>query len=98
MLDDMTDMVRADAETELELLEGLRLLGRVTALSAELSLDVDVESPWFFPMNSEARYVGGPNPDGEYLLAMIDGRHRYRISGARGTTTSSASRCWPAPD
>ena len=31
MLDDMTEMVEADAETELELLEGLRVLGRVTA-------------------------------------------------------------------
>ena len=83
MLDDMTAMVQA--ETELELVEGLRVLGRVTALCAELSLDVDVEAPWFFSMNTEARYVGGPNPDGAYHLAMIDGRHRYRISGSRGS-------------
>jgi hypothetical protein len=86
MLDDMTDMVREDAETELELLEGLRVLGRVTALCSELSLDVDVESPWFFPMCSEARLIGGPNPDGEYQLAMISGAHRYRVRGARGTS------------
>jgi hypothetical protein len=85
MLDDMTAMIEADAETELELVEGLRVLGRVTALCSELSLDVDVEAPWFFSMNTETRYVGGPNPDGAYHLAMIDGRHRYRISGARGT-------------
>ena len=86
MLDDMTDMVREDAETELELLEGLRVLGRVTALCSELSLDVDVESPWFFPMCTEARLVGGPNPDGEYQLAMISGAHRYRVRGTRGTS------------
>jgi hypothetical protein len=85
MLDDMTAMVQAEAETELELVEGLRVLGRVTALCSELSLDVDVEAPWFFRMNTEARYVGGPNPDGAYHLAMIDGHHRYRISGSRGT-------------
>ncbi len=85
MLDDMTAMVCAQAETELELLEGLRVLGRVTALCSEVSLDVDVEAPWFFSMNSEVRYVGGPNPDGAYHLAMIDGRHRYRISGSCGT-------------
>jgi hypothetical protein len=85
MLDQLTAMVRADAETELELLEGLRVLGRATALCSELSLDVDVEAPWFFSMNSEARFIGGPNPDGEYHLAMIDGRHRYRVSGRRGT-------------
>jgi hypothetical protein len=35
MLDDMTAVVEADAETELELLEGLRVLGRVTALSRD---------------------------------------------------------------
>ena len=87
MLEDMTAMVRAEAETELELLEGLRVLGRVTALCSELSLDVDPEAPWFFDMNSEARLVGGPNPDGEYHLAMIDGRYRYRITGRRGTAT-----------
>jgi hypothetical protein len=86
MLDDMTGMVREDAETELELLEGLRVLGRVAALCSELSLDVDVESPWFFPMNSEARLIGGPNPDGEYQLAMISGAHRYRVRGVRGTS------------
>ena len=84
MLDDMTAMVVEDAETELELLEGLRVLGRVTALCSELSLDVDVESPWFFPMYSEARLIGGPNPDGEYQLAMISGAHRYRVSGRAG--------------
>jgi hypothetical protein len=87
VLEDMTTMVTTESETELELLEGLRVLGRVTALCSELSLDVDPQAPWFFSMNSEARLVGGPNPDGEYHLAMIDGRHRYRITGARGTAT-----------
>jgi Protein of unknown function (DUF1214) len=87
MLDDMAAMVRSEAETELELVEGFRVLGRVTALCAELSLDVDPERPWFFPMTTEARFVGGPNPDGEYHLGMIDGAHRYRVSGRRGTTT-----------
>ena len=87
MLDDMADMVRSEAETELELVEGFRVLGRVTALCAELSLDVDPEAPWFFSMNTEARLVGGPNPDGEYHLGMIDGAHRYRVSGRRGTVT-----------
>jgi hypothetical protein len=86
MLDDLTTAVEEDAETELELLEGLRVLARATALCAELSLDIDVAAPWFFPMNTEARMIGGPAPDGEYYLAMVDGRHRYRIRGTRGTT------------
>jgi hypothetical protein len=87
MLDDMADMVRSESDTELELVEGFRVLGRVTALCAELSLDVDPEQPWFFPMTTEARMIGGPNPDGEYHLGMIDGRHRYRVTGRRGTVT-----------
>ncbi len=47
MLDDLTRSVETDAENELELLEGLRVLGRVTALCSELSLDVDGDAPWF---------------------------------------------------
>ncbi len=86
ILDDLTQGVEFDAENELELLEGLRVLGRATALCSELSLDVDLEAPWFFPMNTETRLIGGPNPDGEYYLAMIDGRHRYRVRGRRGTS------------
>jgi hypothetical protein len=86
VLDDMTAMVVEDAETQLELLEGLRVVGRITALCSELSLDVDVEAPWFFPMYREARLIGGPNPDGEYQLAMISGTRRYRVTGVRGTS------------
>ena len=86
MLDDLTATIEADAETELELLEGLRVLGRVTALASELSLDMDPAAPRLFSMNTPARFVGGPNPDGEYLLGMIDGRRRYRLHGHRGTS------------
>jgi hypothetical protein len=86
MLDDMTAMVVEDAETELELIEGLRVLARATALCSELSVDIDVAKPWFFPMSTEARFIGGPNPDGEYYLAMISGAHRYRVRGRRGTS------------
>jgi hypothetical protein len=86
MLDDMTAMVESLAETELELLEGLRVLARTTALCSEIALDVDPERPWFFSMNTERRFLGGPNPDGEYSLAMIDGRRRYRVRGQRGSS------------
>ena len=85
MLDDLGTQIQAEAETDLELIEGLRVLARVTALSAEVSLDVDPEKPWFFSMDTEARYVGGPNPDGEYHLAMIDGKRGYRIRGKRNS-------------
>src|SRR5215831_7462232 len=86
MLDDLTGTIHEDAETETELLEGLRVLARVTALCSELSVDVDHARPFFFSMNTPMRYVGGPNPDGEYHLGMIDGERRYRIRGRRGTS------------
>lgn len=87
MLDDLTKSIEADAENELELLEGLRVLARATALCSELSLDIDHASPWFFSMNTPTRLIGGPAPDGEYFLAMIDGHHRYRLHGRRGSST-----------
>lgn len=87
MLDDMTVVVESESENDLEKLDGLKVLGRVTALCLELNLDVEADAPRLFSMDTPARFVGGPNPDGEYYLAMIDGRRRYRIRGERGTTS-----------
>src|SRR5689334_20227721 len=86
MLGDLTASVTADAETEQELLDGLRVLSRVTALCSELSVEADPELPWFIDMCSPTRLIGGPNPDGNYYLAMIRGDRRYRVTGTRGTT------------
>jgi hypothetical protein len=86
MLADVTDVVLADACDERELLDGLRVVSRVTALCSELSIEADPQLPWFFDMCSPTRMVGGPNPDGRYLLAMIRGDRRYRITGTRGTS------------
>ncbi|MGH9209704.1 MAG: DUF1214 domain-containing protein [Acidimicrobiales bacterium] len=85
VLADLTARVTAEAETELELFDGLRMLARVAALCSELTVDADRERPWFFPMNTPLRYVGGPNPDGAYHLCSIDGTRRYRLTGQRGT-------------
>lgn len=86
MLTDLTQTVTEDAESERELLDGLRVLSRITALCSELTVEADPELPWFFDMCSPTRLVGGPNPDGNYLLAMIRGDRRYRVSGTRGST------------
>ncbi len=86
MLADVTNVVTADAESERELLEGLRLIARVSSLCSQMSVEADPERPSFFDMCSANRMVGGPNPDGNYFLAMIRGDRRYRITGTRGTT------------
>jgi hypothetical protein len=86
MLGDLTRIVTEDAENELELLEGLRVISRVTALCSELSVEADPDLPWFLDMCSPTRLIGGPNPDGRYLLAMIRGDRAYRVTGSRGTS------------
>ena len=86
MLRDITRIVAEDAENERELIEGLRVVARVSALCSELTVEADPELPWFFDMCSPTRLIGGPNPDGAYLLAMIRGDRAYRVTGTRGTT------------
>ncbi|OBI34230.1 DUF1214 domain-containing protein [Mycobacterium sp. E2238] len=86
MLADVTKVVTEDAESERELLEGLRLIARVASLCAQMSVESDAERPSFFDMCSDNRMVGGPNPDGNYYLAMIRGDRSYRITGSRGTS------------
>ncbi len=86
MIGDITRIVTEDAENERELLEGLGVISRVTALCSELTVEADPDLPWFFDMCSPTRLVGGPNPDGQYLLAMIRGDRAYRVTGTRGTT------------
>lgn len=86
MIGDVTQIVQDDARDERELLDGLRVVSRVTALCSELSVEADPDLPWFIDMCSPTRLIGGPNPDGRYLLAMIRGDRTYRITGTRGTT------------
>jgi len=86
MLANVTNIVTEDAETERELLEGLRVIARVSSLCAQMSVESDPNRPAFFDMCSDTRMIGGPNPDGNYFLAMIRGDRGYRITGTRGTT------------
>ncbi|ORV81517.1 hypothetical protein AWC11_27195 [Mycobacterium interjectum] len=86
MMADVTKVVMEDAESERELLEGLRVIARVSSLCSQLSVEADPDRPSFFDMCSPTRMIGGPNPDGNYYLAMIRGDRRYRITGTRGTS------------
>jgi hypothetical protein len=86
MLADLTQTVTQDATDERELIEGLKVVAKVTGLCAELSVQADSERPQFFDMCSDTRMIGGPNPDGRYLLAMIRGDRAYRVTGIRGST------------
>ncbi|AQT81108.1 hypothetical protein B1R94_20375 [Mycolicibacterium litorale] len=87
VLDDLTEQISQDARDERELLEGLRVLNRVSALCTELSVDTDPDHPHFVDMSTPFRFVGGPNPHGAYPLAMISADRAYRVTGNRGTST-----------
>src|ERR1700761_1352338 len=86
MLTAVTKIVTEDAESERELLEGLRLVARVSSLCSQMAVESDPDQPSFFDMCTPTRMIGGPNPDGNYYLAMIRGDRRYRITGSRGTS------------
>jgi len=86
VLADMTQTVIDDALDERELLEGLRVIAKATGLCTELAVEADGERPRLFDMCSDTRMIGGPNPDGRYLLAMIRGDRTYRVTGTRGST------------
>jgi hypothetical protein len=86
VLADVTHAVTDDATDERELLDGLRVIAKVTGLCTELTVQADAERPHFFDMCSDTRMIGGPNPDGRYLLAMIRGDRTYRVTGTRGST------------
>ena len=83
-----------DAADERELLEGLRVLAKVSALCTELSVQADPQRPHFFDMCSATRMIGGPNPDGRYLLAAARGDRAYRTSGTPARTPHPG---FPAP-
>ena len=87
MLADVTQTVTDDAIERTRAARGpARGRARSTALCTELSVEADPERPRFFDMCSDTRMVGGPNPDGRYLLAMIRGDRTYRVTGTRGST------------
>ncbi|MBY0278555.1 hypothetical protein K2Z84_24755, partial [Candidatus Binatia bacterium] len=84
MLDDLTRIVEADAESDLELMEGMRALARMTALCSEATLDADHELPSFRSLTGAARLLGCASPLVTVQHAPLDGRLRYRVRGRRG--------------
>ena len=87
VLDDLAEVVRTDARDARERVEGYRVLTRILALAAELTVDVDPDVPRLFAMSTRMRQVGGPNPDGEYDLCAITPGRAYRLRGDRASVT-----------
>jgi hypothetical protein len=84
-VDDIRNMVLAEAESEREVAQGMRFILRDIAMTTDIAGDANPARPDFVRMDTTVRKIGGDNPDGEYHLATIDGRHGYRITGNRGS-------------
>ena len=66
--------------------KGLRLLARNISLSLQFNLEnIDPSFPELLHYFDPLRKQGGDNTDALYVGAPINGQHRYRISGNRGT-------------
>jgi hypothetical protein len=69
--------------------EGWRYLSRLTRLGLEMFVEAGTsEFPTFMVPSHETAKIGADNPDMAYLAARIDGGHRYRVWGRRGTVSS----------
>jgi len=66
--------------------EGLRYLTRLVRAGLEKFVEYgDPTDPTIYPVFDEKTKWGGDNPESIYLVAVIDGRHTYELSGNRGT-------------
>jgi len=66
--------------------EGYRYLTRLLRAGLESQLEFgDPRFPGFFQLANETIKIGNDNPDNCYRNANISGRHRYRITGTRGS-------------
>ncbi len=80
-------ILRAEAPGDpLHRAEGWRYLTRLTRIGLDMFVECsDRDFPTFYKPSHETAKIGADNPDNLYLRAEIDGRHRYRIRGSRGT-------------
>ena len=81
------DMIVSEAETEQEVVQGMRFILRDLAMVSAIIADGNITRPRFVRMDSDDRKIAGDNPSGEYGLAAINGRYDYRITGNKGTVT-----------
>lgn len=73
-------------DDELTAAEGLRHLARLTRMGLESAVEfADPDFPVIATLVDATKKFGCDNPDTVYQRAVLNGAHRYRISGSRGT-------------
>lgn len=76
-----------EGESDIDRLEGFRLLARMTASGFERFLEHNTSTPAeFFEIQGPTRKYAGDNPDQRYHAIPIDGSKTYRIRGQRGNS------------
>lgn len=80
-------ILRPEAPADvLDRAEGWRYLTRLLRIGLEMHLEfADGDFPGFFAPSHETGKIGADNPDNLYLMARLNGRNVYRITGSRGT-------------
>ena len=80
-------IIREEAPTDsLSNSEGYRYLSRLLRVGLEMHLEFsDPDFPDFCIPSHETAKIGADNPDNLYMRAPINGSHRYRVFGNRGT-------------
>jgi hypothetical protein len=78
-------MVLAEARTEQEAVEGLRMVLKHLTVATHDWVNNDYRNPLFAKFDPRNRDIGAYNPDAEYDQALIDGRYDYKVSGDLGT-------------
>lgn len=72
---------------DLDRAEGYRHLTRLARLAFKVSIEhADPADPALMRYMDETQKFGIDNPDQDYFLARISGRHRYRLAGVRGSS------------
>ncbi|MCY4425714.1 MAG: DUF1214 domain-containing protein [Halieaceae bacterium] len=86
-LDSVVEQMLEASRTELEVIDAYKMVLNTLAMASEVVLDPKPENPAFVRMDTPVRKTAGDNPDGEYDVAVIDGRYDYRIRGNKGTVS-----------
>ncbi len=84
-IEEMTQVIFADAKSEREVSQGMRVLLRTLAMAIDVQGDGNPRAPHFARMDTQVRKVGGDNPDAEYDLVVLDNRRDYVIRGNVGS-------------
>lgn len=78
-------MVLAEARTEQEAVEGLRMVLKHLTVATHDWVNTDDRNPLFAKADPRNRDIGAYNPDAEYDQALIDGRYDYALRGELGS-------------